>query len=73
MPKKKSQNEKVFNYLNKHHKATTLDLFHVAGTLRASARIYDLRHIYHCGISDYVKDGNWVYHMAHNNKKFSEL
>ena len=44
---KKTQNERVLDYMNEHGGITPLEAFNELGIMRLSARIYDLRRMGH--------------------------
>ncbi|WP_288910986.1 helix-turn-helix domain-containing protein [uncultured Thomasclavelia sp.] len=44
MEKKKTQAERVLDYIKKYGSITTLDAFRDLGVTRLSARIYELKH-----------------------------
>lgn len=55
---KKSQNDKVLEYLQEHDGMTTLDAFQKLGISRLSARIKDLRTAGHVIFSDPIEVEN---------------
>ena len=62
---KKSQNDKVLEYLQEHDGMTTLDAFQKLGISRLSARIKDLRTAGHVIFSESVEVENRFGDMCH--------
>lgn len=54
MEKRKTQAERVLEYIQKYGSITTLDAFRDLGVTRLSARIYELKH--HRGLEFETKD-----------------